>query len=161
MSRTFIATLAAAAVALTAFGAAPVRADEDFNRAVAAILGIAVVGKIIHDKNKRDKRKVTHERTVTGKIIEPHRPGRVKPHVQPRPLPRKVNKRLLPRNCFRTFQTRRGNSHGFGQHCLNNNYRFANSLPQHCLIRVRTNRGSGRAFEASCLRDAGYRLARG
>ena len=42
MSRKFIATIVAASVALTAFGAAPVRADEDFNRALAAILGVAI-----------------------------------------------------------------------------------------------------------------------
>ena len=52
-----IGTFTAAAVALTTFSAAPAYADRDDRaaRAVAAILGLAVVGAIIND-HKQDKK---------------------------------------------------------------------------------------------------------
>jgi len=164
MSRTFIATISAAAIALTAFGAAPSFAQErnyKLERTIAAILGAAVVGKILHDKNTRDRgdRHVQPVQPDRSPAVtwESHRPDRIKP----RPLPKRVDRRLLPRQCFRSFQTHRGTYRGFGQRCLSNNFRHAHRLPQHCLTRLRTDRGPRRVFEARCLRNAGYRLARG
>lgn len=170
MSRKFIVSIAAAAIALTAIGSTPSFAQErdyTLERTLAAILGAAVVGKIIHDKKKRDKRADRYEQPHVSpkQTWEPHRVERVRPrhqqHVQPRPLPKRVNKRLLPRNCFRSFYTQRGTYRGFGQRCLNNNFRHADRLPHNCLTRIRTDRGPRRVYEARCLRNAGYRLARG
>ena len=158
MYRRFIATVAAVSVAITALGAAPARADDkDVARALAAILGIAVVGKIIHDK-KKDK-----ERAVTRRYNEPRikRDRRHEPQVQPRPLPRHVrNSKLLPSQCFRSYDTRRGTVRMFGRRCLENNFRHANRLPQHCKVRVKTYNGKRTGYQARCMRDAGYRLAR-
>ena len=50
----FIASIAAAAVAITAFTAAPAAAGDrnrDLAKIAVGILGVAIVGKIIHDKN--------------------------------------------------------------------------------------------------------------
>ena len=45
MSTRFIGLIAAASIAITAIGAAPARADEDdVARALAVILGLAVIG---------------------------------------------------------------------------------------------------------------------
>lgn len=164
MYRKFIGTIAAAAIAITALGTTPVRADEyDRNRAIAALLGLAVVGAIIH-KNKRDDRaehdRVQPHRRTVQPDARPHR-RRVQPGVNPRPIPRRVNRRLLPGNCLRSYETRRGTYRGFGQRCMQNNYRFVHDLPNHCLIKLKTRDGRRNAYEARCLRNAGYRLARG
>ena len=56
----FIASIAAAAVAITAFTAAPAAAGDrnrDLAKIAAGILGVAIVGKIIHDKNNVPGRK--------------------------------------------------------------------------------------------------------
>ncbi|MGJ8626952.1 MAG: hypothetical protein ACSHXB_08335 [Sulfitobacter sp.] len=159
MYRRFIATIAAASIAITALGAAPARADDkDVARALAAILGIAVVGKIIHDKKKDRERAATRNHPAPV-----YQAPRVRPrHVEPRPLPRHVrNKKLLPSQCFRSYDTRRGTVRMFGNRCLQNNFRHANRLPQHCKMRVRTHNGKRTGYQARCLRDAGYRLARG
>lgn len=163
MSRKFIALITAAALGLAAFAPAPAMArdndNRDLERAIAAILGVAIVGKIIHDKNKRDDRK-DRDRKKRRDVSKPLDRG-WEPHVKPRPLPKRVNTRLLPRQCFRTFSTNRGKYRAFGNRCLQNNFRFADRLPHHCKTRIRTNDGPRRVFEARCLRDAGYRLARG
>jgi len=174
MSRKFIATIAAASIAVTSLGAVPVQAQErnrSAEQAIAAILGFAIVGKIIHDQNKRNDRAKRQQ----GQHVKPAPQPRRIEQVQPRPLPRRVerqhsttqkrnrrvNKRLLPRQCFRSFQTNRGTYRGFGNRCLQNNFRHAHLLPQYCKTRIRTDRGPRRVYEARCLRDAGYRLARG
>jgi hypothetical protein len=155
MSGKFIGSIVAAAIALTAFGANAVQADDrntDLERAIAAILGVAIVGKIIHEKNKRDDRGKQH--------AQPHQGHGTHAGVQPMPLPDRINKRLLPRQCFRSFHTRRGIYRGFGERCLSNNFRYVNQMPRYCMDRIRTDRGPRRVYDARCLRDAGYRLAR-
>lgn len=163
------ATLAAAAIAVTSFGAAPAAADDrDAARIAAAVLGVAIIGKILHDKNKRDE-----AREVSRRQVEPAPVSRSLPHrrdVEPRPLPRRVDRdyrdrhvdrKLLPQQCFRSYDTRRGSVHMFGSRCLQKNYRFSNRLPQACEQQVRTERGIRTGFDARCLRSAGYSLARG
>ncbi|MEL7133031.1 MAG: hypothetical protein AAGK77_11525, partial [Pseudomonadota bacterium] len=55
--RNFIGTIAAVAIAITGFSAAPARAgDDEVAAALAALLGLAIVGAVIHDK-KKDKKK--------------------------------------------------------------------------------------------------------
>lgn len=172
MYRRFIATIAAASIAITAMGAAPAFAgDRDTVRALAAILGVAVVGKIIHDNNKKKRANhqpapvYNHPRTTPPRHYPPrgvqprHNPPRY--HPQPRPLPRHVNNKLLPKQCFQSFDTRRGTIQMFGEHCLQRNYRHVKSLPQNCQYKFGTPNGLRSGFEARCLRDAGYRLARG
>ncbi len=156
MYRKFIATVSAAAIALTALGSAPAYADDrDTARALAAILGLAVVGAIIHDKNKDKKRKAHRPAPVYKEhAYKPHR-------IKPRPLPQRVNRKLLPQRCFRSVDTRQGTYRMFGQRCLNKHYRHVNSLPQRCHYTFRTYDGKRRGYEARCLRNAGYRLARG
>jgi len=177
MYRKFIATISAAAIAITALGATPVFADDrDSARAIAAILGLAVVGKIIHDNNKR-KDQVRHGQPRQKKYQPPrhkaHNQPRRKVHNPPRydnrqngdlharPLPRRVDRKLLPGQCLRSYSTRGGKARMFGRKCLKNNYRFAGSLPRHCLFVLETRRGDRRGYDARCLRNEGYRLARG
>lgn len=172
MYRKFIATVTAASIALTALGASTAKAGEyDAARAVAAILGLAVVGKIVHDKHQDRK---NHDQQVTrhapAPVYEPARP-RYKQHQQrngygahqpePRPLPHRASRKLLPGQCLRSFETnRRGTVRMFGERCLQRNFEYSHRLPQHCQTRVRTSQGKRYGYEARCLRNAGYRLAR-
>lgn len=160
MYRKFISTIIAASVALTAFGAAPAFADrdDDLARALAAILGVAVIGSVINDHKKKKK---AHR--VQRREYQPaHNPPRVRDrgYVDPKPLPRKVRRKLLPPNCLRSFDTRRGTVRMFPRRCLERSYSFINRLPEHCATRIKTHRGKRMGWEAHCLRQSGYRLAR-
>ncbi|WP_298859319.1 hypothetical protein [uncultured Sulfitobacter sp.] len=148
-----IGTFTAVAIAVTTFTAAPAYADNDrAARTIATLLGLAVVGKIIHDNNKdRSDGHVTVNRRS-------HEVGRGT--VKPRPLPRRVGRAALPSQCFRSFQTRRGQVNMFVRRCLERNYRAVHRLPQNCAQRVRTDRGIRAGFDARCLRRNGYRVAR-
>lgn len=137
----FIALVAAAAIAVTGFGAAPARADDQA-AAIAALLGLAVIGAVIADKRKDKKKAVTHPAPIS------------------RPLPPRVNRKLLPQHCLRSLATDRGQRRIFGQRCLNRNYKFADSLPRQCHRQVWTDRGWRAGFGARCLRKHGYQLAR-
>ena len=178
MYRRFIATIAAAAVAITAIGAVPAHADNrDALRALAAIAGIAVVGKIIHDERK--KKKARHEPTPVRRAPvyrdpsyaprHSHTPPRYVPqrnqrpghYIEPRPLPRQVDRKLLPQQCFRTYETRRGRVAMFEEGCLQRNFRFTERLPSQCQYEFGTRRAPRIGYDARCLRNAGYRLARG
>lgn len=160
MHRKFIATIAAASILITGFAAAPARADQDdVGKALAAILGIAIVGAVIHDKNKDKKRKRAHvvKPKPHKKTYDARTPTR---KVHPRPLPRRISEHLLPGKCLRSFETTRGTKRIFGQRCLERNYSFTHRLPQHCERRVRTDRGVRSGFAARCLNRQGYQLAR-
>lgn len=189
MHRKFIALVAATSIAITALGALPAAAGErDTARAIAAIVGLAVIGKVIHDRNKKKKERRVHTYQPETPVYEydsrhrhgqanhkhrhgdtyhrhsgkAHRPPRYEPpHVQPRPLPRKANRKLLPKSCFRNFDTSRGSVQMFSRRCLKKNYAYVPSLPSRCEYIFSTTKGDRRGYEARCMRDAGYRLARG
>lgn len=153
----FTATLAAVAVAATTFSAAPAFADRDDQRvarAIAALLGLAVVGSIINN-NKTDRPNGQVTVRTPG-----HGAGNGHVNPRPRPLPRGVGRATLPRQCFRSFQTRRGYVNMFVRRCLERNFRGVHRLPQACAQRVRTERGPRFGFEARCLRHNGYRVSR-
>ena len=160
MHRKFIATVVATSILFTGFAAAPARANqEDVGRALAAIIGIAIVGAMIHD-SKKDKKSKVQVYKQPKKKVQKKQVQKKKKHVQARPLPRRVAQHLLPSKCLRSFETRRGTARIFGQRCLERNYEFTHRLPQHCERRVRTDRGSRFGFSARCLRKQGYKLAR-
>lgn len=142
--RQFIGLVTAAAIAITGFTAVPARAGEDeVGAAIAALLGLAIVGAVIHEK-KKDKKK---RHTV-------HTP------VHPKPLPKRVNRKLLPQHCLRSFNTDRGYRRMFGQRCLNKSYHHVHSLPHTCHREIYTDRGWRGGYSARCLNRHGYQLAR-
>lgn len=163
MYKRFIYTIAAASIAITGFAAAPARADnEDVSRALAAILGIAIVGAVIHDARKDKAKRQQDAYRVKQK---PYKRPQLKKHhrkeVQPRPLPDRVGRKLLPASCLRTVERRNGNKNRqFGRRCLNNNYVNVHRLPQRCARAIETHRGLRRGFGVKCMRAEGYRLAR-
>lgn len=173
MYRTFIATITAASIALTALGSTSAFAGERQNtQALITILGIAAAGAIIHKRNKDKKKQAGHH--LQPKPHHQHKPDVYQPQLptpvyeppryhqpKPRPLPQRANRKLLPQECFRSFETRRGQVRMFGARCLQRNYKFVNRLPQSCEYIFNTKRGDRRGYEARCLRKNGFRLARG
>ncbi len=158
MHRKFIATIAAASILITSFAAAPARANQDdLGRALAALLGVAIVGTVIHEKKKKKKQQVHVQPAPCHKIYKPIQKRR---HVEPHPLPRRVSEHLLPGRCLRSFEARRGNARIFGERCLERYYGFTHRLPQHCERRIRTDRVPRFGFGARCLRKHGYKLTR-
>lgn len=171
MTRKFISVLCAAAVGVTAFSAAPARADDDdLARALAAVLGVAILGKIIHESQKDDAPKVTrrYDPKPEYRSHQPRHVERDHGRIQPRDLPRRVqrdtrrrvDRRLLPGQCLRSHNTQLGRIVMMGKRCLEANYRFSNRLPQACAQRIRTHEGKRQGYDARCLRQNGYRLTR-
>ena len=212
MHRRFIAIIVASAIAVTAAAVSPAAAgskERDLARIAAGVLGVAIIGKLIHDNNKRQE---ARQQAVTRQYADPvpvyraprdeHRehakpapvyrapradqhhdhpqPKHRKPragtgshtgnHIEARPLPEayrrkqshtRVNEKLLPQECFQSFDTRSGRVQMFGNRCLQENYRYANRLPQQCAQKIRTHNGTRYGYDARCLRNAGYSLARG
>ena len=164
LHRKFIALVAGLSIAITGLSAVPAAADQDDTaRALAAILGLAIVGAVIHDSRKDDNvTRYDNHRPYDRPGYRPHdRPGYHPLPPRPRPLPpRADNRKLLPQACLRTFQTRQGKINGFGGKCLSGNYRYTNSLPEACALRFRDQYGFGKGYDAQCLRQRGYQLAR-
>ncbi len=162
MHRRFIATIIAAALAVTAIGSAPARADDDALRALAAIAGLAIVGKVIHDRNKRKAEQ--HSVSRNSAPFYEYNPNRYRSgrviDVKPRPLPKRANRRLLPGNCLRSVETWDGRIRYFGTRCLERTYGSVSRLPQNCAVRFRGDDRNRRGYEARCLSRAGYKLAR-
>lgn len=173
MSRTFIATILAAAIAVTGFSAAPARAadGEDIAKALAGIAAIAIIGKAIKDSRDKDDddkrvsrdRHHDNDRWDRGRHDRDDRwnRDRRRGHDRDRDRGHRRDARALPGACFQRFDTNRGTVRAFGRYCLSRNYRHARSLPNHCEMNVRTRRGTVRAYEPSCLRRQGYSIARG
>lgn len=149
MHRYFIAAVVTATIAITAFSAAPARADDrDLARALAGIAALALIGKAIHDRNEKDR--VTHNQHT-------HR----NQYIQPRPLPERVARKNLPGKCVREVRNHNGKVRRvLGARCLERNYRFSNQLPRSCVRQVETHRGWRWAYGARCLRNNGYQIAR-
>ncbi|MEM9575486.1 MAG: hypothetical protein AAF999_00590 [Pseudomonadota bacterium] len=167
MSHKFIATVVAAAVVIATIGNAPARADENMTRALAAIVGAAVVGAIINhelkDRKKEKKEKAAKRRKK--KQVAPVRDyswndDAVIQRVEPRPLPARVERKLLPGNCLRSFETGEGRARVFGKKCLKKHYDYNRSLPQACAVKFRTDNKKRQGYNARCLRRQGYQLAR-
>ncbi|SFS89111.1 hypothetical protein SAMN04488040_2287 [Sulfitobacter marinus] len=166
MYQKFIAIITVLSVTITGLSASSASAGErnrDLARIAAGVLGVAIVGKIIHDSNKdrHEQKRVNQGHVNRGHVVTRER-------VQPRPLPQKYRthqrrqgRKLLPQNCFRSYDTRRGQVVMFGSRCLQKNFRHANRLPQHCAQTIRTSQGKRSGYDARCLRGAGYSLARG
>lgn len=163
MTRKFIAAVVGAALAITAVGAAPARADQDLVRALAAIAGIAIVGKVIKDKIEGNDNRVSRNRYDDRYYdVRPgyHSDRDVIRRVTPRPLPHNVRRRLLPGECLRSFRAHDRRYRVFGIECLERNYDYTRSLPRACEVRFRAEQKKRRGYDARCLRDRGYQLAR-
>ena len=118
----------------------PAQAGEgDVARAFAAILGIALVGVAIKEAQKSQA---------------------TAPSTSLRPLPNRVNRKLLPEKCLRNIDGYGGTTRIFGKRCIDRNYPYAQSLPRSCELKVHGFDGPRRGYAARCLRQNGYRISR-
>ena len=148
MHRKFIALIVSLAITVTAFSAAPARADENVRNILAGLAALAVIGAIIKERRDDD------DRPVVTRRVKPQ------PYVQPRPLPPRVSRRSLPGDCLRSFQTKRGKRDLLSLHCMERDYPQLADLPRNCVRQVQTKRGDRWGYVPKCLRKNGYRFAR-
>ncbi len=79
-----------------------------------------------------------------------------------KPLPHRVQRKLLPGGCRVQARTRTGGTfNAYSNGCLQKNYRYAGSLPAQCAVNAKTRNGGKRntVYGSRCLRGYGYRLA--
>lgn len=159
--KSFIAGIALAAILITALGAAQAQAQSrDTQRALAALLGLAVVGAIIADRrdDDRESQAVTRSRPHRWQDRDGSYRG-----VHPRPLPQRAQRQLLPRECLREVRTNRGRTlQVYSGPCMHRTYAFASSLPRSCARQVQGGRRADRptVWGAHCLQQNGYRVSR-
>lgn len=149
---------------------APAQADaDDVARAIAGIAAVAIIAKAIDNRSDRSGSAVTA--ASNGRVVEyatgtPDRrriiDGRISRYdgYKSGKKRRGYKKLALPNRCLRVIETRRGSRYGYGDRCLQRNYRHANKLPNDCETRVRTRNGVRTIFGARCLARDGWRVAR-
>ncbi|MGB1234698.1 MAG: hypothetical protein ACPG5U_03070 [Planktomarina sp.] len=105
---------------------------------VVGLLGLAIVGNVIHNKRENRREAEATERRYT----QTTRPARNK---------------VVPARCLRRHQTRHGQVKMFALRCLERSDVNVNRLPDRCFAKVRTVENQRRrGFRARCMRRAGY-----
>ncbi|MEP2027240.1 MAG: hypothetical protein ABJI96_00880 [Paracoccaceae bacterium] len=182
MHRLFIAGIISVSIAITALSAKSVAAsDRQTTNILAGFAGLAILGAIIHDSGKKNKDTNYTSRNVdipqsysNHDHIRPAPVHRHKYHADPhhnknvhnkhnhkaKPLPKRLSRKLLPGQCLRRLETRRGYKRLFSDRCLNNNFRHVNRLPEACYTEFRSDGRKHRGYGARCLRKNGYSIAR-
>ena len=157
--RKFIAVVISVSVAITAFSAnSAIAGERDAARFLAGVAGLVILGAILEDQ-RRDNKSTGY---VSRNRYEPAPRAYRNPNsrLKPRPLPKRVARKILPAECVRDFNSRRGAVRMVGNRCLENNYRYVNRLPNDCYREVRTRRGVRSGYGVRCLRNSGYTFAR-
>ena len=151
-----IGAIAALAICITAIGAGSAQADSRnaAGGALAALLGLVVIGAIIQE-NKEDERRERRRAQAAAQAKKKQNA------LKARPLPPRVRQSLnLPQSCVRDVRTANGNrARILGQRCMDRTYRNVRSLPRTCERVLRTDRGVRRGWSARCLRREGYQIA--
>lgn len=177
MHRKFIALILMASVLVTG-ASSSARADgDDLARALAAIAGVAIVGKIISDRRDDDDH-VTHAPApVYGHTPRPpvygYTPPRtrsnfnysvhgypIRRHTTPYPVRPRPSRFDLPGQCLRSFRLNNRPVQLFGARCLRYEYGYKASLPEACKFKFISSGGKQHGYDSACLRQRGYRSAR-
>lgn len=155
MSKTFIATVLAGALAITSFTAAPARAELDnFEKFILGAGTLLIIGAAIENGNqqkskKKKEPKVTYStRSYSKPKVTHHKPHKPKAKVH--------RKRPLPAFCLTNVRSHEGPRRIYSNRCLQNNYRGVNTLPQRCKTFIQGPRGTRVGYRPRCLARAGY-----
>ena len=154
MTRTFIASILAATMAVTSLSAPPVHAgdNDDFARFLLGAGTLFIIGSALSNRNKH--RPEVHR--VHPYHDQDYRP-RVRRDYDYRP---RVRYNYVPGACFRHFETYHGVIRGFGARCLRNRMHNFHALPAVCRVRVRSLHGGHRnIFKSRCLRHRGWHIS--
>ena len=135
MIKTLTAGLVALSLTLGTVAPNAAHAEIDEGEAIVGIITLLLLGAAIANDNDNDR--------------SPGRGDR----------PRDNSWRLVPAECLRTIETRRGDTvRMFPRRCMERNYAHVNRLPSRCEITVRNARGHLRhGWTPRCLRQAGFR----
>ncbi|WP_224825057.1 hypothetical protein [Cognatishimia sp. MH4019] len=149
MTKGLIASVLAAALALTSLPTAPARADDELAKILAAGTVLFIIGKAIENENKSKKRtKQVHHHHYKPK-------AKKKKHVHQRPH----QSARLPGYCLTRVRTWEGPRKILSGRCLRRNYDYVDSLPRKCRRQVETYEGVRRGWGPGCLRKQGYVIA--
>ncbi|MDA7425034.1 hypothetical protein [Thalassococcus lentus] len=152
MSRKFITGVLVVAATITAFAAAPARADnDDLKRFVGAAATLYLLGRAIEHAGDNGYTVRTH-----GYVHNGHGAHNGHGYV---PRPRHNVRPPLPRKCL-VRVNKPWTKYALGAGCLKNSYRAFNKLPQRCAMQIQRKKGKAWGYAARCLLRSGYKLAR-
>lgn len=155
MTKKLMATVLAAALAMTSISAAPAMAKpNDGVRILQGLAALYIISRVVQDSNdhRPEATPTRRDHRPTSNRIRDHRPTghRTRDH---RP---KVD---LPRGCLRSFYAGHHEVRAYGVRCINKHAPHL-SLPLQCKRRIATDHGRRVVFTKRCLRQHGYRAAR-
>ena len=167
MARKFIATILAAALAISAFSL-PARAasEKDIIKLLAGAAAIAIIGKAIKDGRDREREAVTRQRTQTVRpqYVRPgYRNDRGRGHAHDRNRHDRgyvdqTRRMVIPSSCKVRVGTRAGTLDGYDYRCLQRNVSFADRLPGRCVVAADATRGPRFVYSSRCLAGEGFVL---
>ena len=159
MTRKLIATIAAAAIALSGLTATPAAALDD-REVIKLLLGAAAVGVLVNELNKKNKKEIAAENAYRNNNVyryDDDRYDRYRNDDNHRSS-RANHNRVIPSNCLFDIRTRNGNRAVVGERCVENS-NFRGNLPKACKFEMRRDGRKQTVYGANCLRDRGIRIA--
>ncbi|MFV2034306.1 MAG: hypothetical protein ACC631_04215 [Halocynthiibacter sp.] len=153
MTKSFIATVLAAALTITSISAVPARAGaEDVAKILLGLAVVAGVASVINNNNRNRNRSIA---PVARRASPPHsHRAPVVTHHNRAVTPHRA-RNTVPETCLRSFDTRSGSREAYGARCIARNASWLN-LPESCAREFRTSRGWRVAYSPRCLRRAGF-----
>ncbi|MGI3170178.1 hypothetical protein ACRARG_13590 [Pseudooceanicola sp. C21-150M6] len=163
MTRRILATILAAAVAVTSVNVSTAQADNrDITRIIVGATALAIIGGAIANANNRDNHREperyhprpdpngyhwgrTYQKPIDRRTERPGYDRRNPSHDRVRGT--------IPRNCLRNVSTRGGWTTGYGLRCAQESVR--GTLPSDC-VRRNTSAGPRLFYERTCLRRYGF-----
>ncbi len=185
--RKFIAIILGLSVAIAGLSAAPARAgDRDLLKILGGVAAVAIIGSAIANAKDRDDHVTRNNYYYNKKPRVGHRHGhrhhtkhryhkyghkkhdhgykhRSKHHNGhfARPLPKRVQRKVLPASCRVQAYNERGRFVAFSDWCLDRKFRYANALPRRCATGAHVQRHNRRTlvYSQRCLSRQGYAVA--
>ena len=164
MTRKLIATIAAAAIALSGLTATPAAALDD-REVVKLLLGAAAVGVLVNELNKKNKKEIAAENAYRNNTSYRYDDNRYDDNrydnnrYDNNSRSSRANRnRVIPQACVFDIRTRNGYRDVVSGHCVERS-NFRGNLPKDCKFQVRRNGRSQTVYGANCLRDRGIRIA--
>lgn len=169
MFRSILAATLSIGLALPAATPAQAGDAEDVAKIVGGIAALYILSQALENRNDRNVRRVApvqraqtysphvrlreperflHQRERRGIITS------TRPHQRPDRFRHDV--RLIPDQCYREIDTRRGVVAGYSARCMQNRVARPGILPSQCISQVRTDRGIRNLYGPRCLRQQGW-----
>lgn len=150
MSRKFIFSVVAGAVAVTGFFAAPARASGD--DVVKLLFGVAtlyIISEALDGNGAAAATPAPHAHP------HPHQPA--KPRHLP---PRNGSYAPIPGHCVKHVHSHNGTVRLVSHDCVQRHYPHAHHLPKGCRTNVSTHNGVFHGYKQRCLRKNGFHVDR-